>query len=471
MSAERRLAGLAAVTRRRLLGAAPLGAAGAAGVAGALGAACGPGGGAPGAGGQATAPATLEFFHEWDGVRTRIVEEMAADFHALHPHITVKPTLTRGSISMDKIFAAFVGGSPPDVANVTTTTGVVWAAKGALRWLDDLLKRDRLNTDQMMYKAAAEMLRLQGKHFGLPQTVAGVDPILMYNRRLFTQVGLDPAKPPKTWQEVEQATAKLTLREGDRLTRVGLVPTNRPFVEWLHLNNGAMFTPDGRKVAFNSAEGQETLGWLADFTNRAYGGIAAVREFYRANRDANVIRGPRLPWYNDKEGMFAEIVSMFFRIDEEEPGFPLGAAVPPYNARNPKARSATVATNMWVYSMPAAPAAPSASQVEAAWTWLKYISVGDGARKALLAQKRPGAVRKFNEEKAYRELNPYWSDVVLKNLEGATPLLQTPASDDINKALGAATTNVLDGKQGVKEALSQAAAESQQALDAVQTGR
>ena len=42
---------------------------------------------------------------QWDGVRTKLVEDMVADFHALHPNITVKPTLSRGNISMDKIFA------------------------------------------------------------------------------------------------------------------------------------------------------------------------------------------------------------------------------------------------------------------------------------------------------------------------------------------------------------------------------
>ncbi len=162
------------------------------------------------------------------------------------------------------------------------------------------------------------------------------------------------------------------------------------------------------------------------------------------------------------EDMCAEIVSMFFRIDEEEPGFPLGAAVPPYNSKNAKAKSKTVANYVWVYAIPQA-----SQQHEPAWTLLKYISLEEGARKALLAQKRPAAVRKFNEEKAYRDLNPYWSDVVLKNLEGSQAMPQSPAWDDISKVINKAVESVLDGKVGVKDALSQAASEAQNLLDMV----
>ena len=413
-------------------------------------------------GSQSAAPATLELFHEWDGVRTKLVDDMCADFHALHPTITIKPTLSRGNLSTDKIFATLVSGTPPDLINIRTETGLVWANKSTLRFLDDLLKRDKIEVDKVLYKSNADLIKLGAKPFGLPQTTAGVDPILMFNRQVFTQFGLDPKNPPKTWQDVEQASVRVTQKEGSTLTRIGLVPGNRPFWEWITLNNGDMFSPDGKKVAFNGPEGQETLQWLADFTQRVYGSNNAVKDFYKANRTSDPVRGPRLPWYNGKEAMFAEIVSMFFRIDEEEPGFALGAVVPPYNSKNAKAKTKTIANYVWVYAVPQA-----SKQHEPTWTFLKYISLEDGARKALLAQKRPAAVRKFNEEKAYRDLNPYWSDVVLKNLEASQAMPQSPAWDDITKVINKAVGDVLDGKMGVKDALNQAAVESQNLLDTV----
>ncbi|MBP2666439.1 MAG: hypothetical protein H6Q76_1419 [Firmicutes bacterium] len=41
-----------------------------------------------------------------------------------------------------------------------------------------------------------------GKQIGLPYSVSV--PVLYYNPDIFRQAGLDPAKPPKTWQEVTQ---------------------------------------------------------------------------------------------------------------------------------------------------------------------------------------------------------------------------------------------------------------------------
>src|SRR5688572_18937784 len=53
------------------------------------------------------------FARVWDGVRTKLVEDMRNDFRALHPTITPRLTLSRGNLSMDKIFATLVSGTAP----------------------------------------------------------------------------------------------------------------------------------------------------------------------------------------------------------------------------------------------------------------------------------------------------------------------------------------------------------------------
>ncbi|MBI3970745.1 MAG: extracellular solute-binding protein [Chloroflexi bacterium] len=438
-------------SRRRMLGGTMLAGA-------ALLAACGEAAPSGGTSSPSAIRGTVDFYHEWDGVRTKLVDEIVADFQAQNPNITIKPTLSRGSISMDKIFASIAAGDPPDVTMILTHTGAVWAHKTALRWLDDLIKRDRINTDQVFYKATIDLMRLNGRHFGLPALVAGVDPFLFYNRQVFSQFGLDPNRPPRTWQELEEVSLKLTQRDGRQLSRVGFVPSGRPFFDWLYKNDGRLFSPDGSKVAFNSAQGQETLTWMHDFTERVLGGMSAVDEFYQANRSGGSA-GSRAPWYSGKEVMWVTIVSNFFRVNEESPGFPLGAAQQPINGKNPKAKVATVAERTWMYTVP-----QGAKNEAATWAWLKYISLGDGARKTVFQQQRPSPVRKFNEERAFRDLSPHW-DVVLKNLEASVSVPQTAAWDDIRKSLDKATNDVLGGKAGVKQALETAAQEAQVALD------
>jgi multiple sugar transport system substrate-binding protein len=429
------------------------------GLGGALGlAACGASGTGAAPAQPTAGPASIEFYHEWDGVRQKLVQDMIVDFKAVQPNITVKETLVRGNIPSEKIFAAIISGTPPDVLMNLTHTNQVWAVQKGIRFLDDLIRRDKISTDQTFYKATVDLVRIDGKHTGLPALVAGVDPTLMYNRQIVSQLGLDPNKPPKTWQEAEEWSMKATQREGGALTRVGLVPTERGFWEWLYLNDGQLFTPDAKKVAFNTVQGQEALQFMADFTQRVHGGISAIQDFYKANRGSGAIAG-RTPWYNGKEVLWVSLVSSFFRIDEEAKGFPLGAAQAPYNGKNPKAKVALVAERTWLYAIPT-----GVKQEGAAWNFLKYSTMEEGAKKFILAQQRPSPVRKINEDKAFRDLNPHW-DVVVQNLNSSVPIPQTPAWDDVRASLIKMGDAVLAGKIGVKEALIQAADESQRALD------
>lgn len=424
-------------------------------------AACGGGSAVSPAAAPINSPVTIEFYHEWDGVRTKLVEDMIVDFKSVQPSITVKHTLTRGTVPSENIFTTVVAGNPPDVAMALTHVTQVWARQKGVRFVDDLLKRDKINADQTYYKATSDLVKLDNKYTGLPVLVAGVDPVFMYNTRLFSQIGLDPAKPPKTWQEAEDQSNRATQKDGSRLTRIGMVPTERGVWEWMYLNNAQVFAPDKNgnlKVMFDGPEGQEALQWVFDFTRRVYGGIDAVAEFYKQNRGTGA-SGPRVPWYSGTEVMWLNLVSTFFRVDEEQKGFPLGAVQAPYNAKNAKAKVGLVAERTWMYVIPS-----GAKQENAAWAWQKYSTMEDGAKKFINVQQRPSPVRKFNEDKSYRDLNPHW-DVVLKNLESSVPLPQTPAWDEVRTILTRTTEAVLAGKQGVKDALGQAAQQSQVALD------
>ena len=45
------------------------------------------------------------------------------------------------------------------------------------------------------------------KTYGLPRNNYNMG--LVYNRKLFTQAGLNPDSPPKTWSEVQEAAKKI----------------------------------------------------------------------------------------------------------------------------------------------------------------------------------------------------------------------------------------------------------------------
>jgi len=56
--------------------------------------------------------------------------------------------------------------------------------------------------------------------------------LVAYRKDYFKEAGLDPDKPPTTWEELAEAAVKLTKRDGDQVTRAGM---NLPNDDHMHL--------------------------------------------------------------------------------------------------------------------------------------------------------------------------------------------------------------------------------------------
>jgi multiple sugar transport system substrate-binding protein len=88
---------------------------------------------------------------------------------------------------------------------------------------------------------------------------------LVYNRTLFQRAGLDPDKPPATWDEVESdavAIAKL----GGGIVGYGEYSAGNTggwhFTAEVYSRGGRMVAPDGKSAAFDDADGLATLQFL-----------------------------------------------------------------------------------------------------------------------------------------------------------------------------------------------------------------
>ncbi|MFE0459118.1 ABC transporter substrate-binding protein [Kitasatospora sp. NPDC058965] len=97
---------------------------------------------------------------------------------------------------------------------------------------------------------------------------------LVYNRDLFKQAGLDPDKPPTTWDEL-QADAKKIAALGNGVTGYedysGGNTGGWHFTSELYSLGGKMVNDDGTKAAFNSPQGKQVLQRLHDmrFTDQS----------------------------------------------------------------------------------------------------------------------------------------------------------------------------------------------------------
>jgi sn-glycerol 3-phosphate transport system substrate-binding protein len=124
--------------------------------------------------------------------------------------------------TLTKAVTAIRGGAGPQFA-------VLLAAEiHSLQQMDILLPLDDMGPAEDLrawldgfYPAFLVNSRADGKIWSVPFQRSTA--IAYYNKAAFAQVGLDPDKPPRTWQEQGEAAEKLTAHDGSgRVTRWGL---------------------------------------------------------------------------------------------------------------------------------------------------------------------------------------------------------------------------------------------------------
>jgi multiple sugar transport system substrate-binding protein len=116
-----------------------------------------------------------------------------------------------------------------------------------------------------IHQALRDVYTVDGKVYGVPRTNYSMG--LLYNRKLFRLAGLDPDKPPATWEEVRAAAKKIAdLGEG----RVGYADYSAQnqggwhFTAEMYSQGGDIVSTDGKKAKVDSPEGKAVLQNLKD---------------------------------------------------------------------------------------------------------------------------------------------------------------------------------------------------------------
>ncbi|MCG5218531.1 extracellular solute-binding protein [Streptosporangium soli] len=187
---------------------------------------------------------------EWD-------EDVAA-FQKSHPNITIEGKDAFPCINPDTFQAKLAGGTMEDVFYVyfTDVQKIVAAGQAAdiTPYIDTVKPYKDFRPDVVSVFKQGE------KVYGLPRNNYSTG--LVFNRKLFTQAGLDPNAPPKTWAEVREAAKKIA---GLGAGHVGFGEYSAGntggwhFAASLYGRGGDMVSADGKTAAFNSPQGKAVL--------------------------------------------------------------------------------------------------------------------------------------------------------------------------------------------------------------------
>jgi sn-glycerol 3-phosphate transport system substrate-binding protein len=224
--------------------------------------------------GFADEPVALSFWYPVDlgGGLAKIIDSMVADFNKSHPDIRVTATYTGNyDVTLAKIQAAKFAGTLPDIAVTEISSVPVLAALGAAQPLDKLIAAS--GGKQFLDKFWPSMLLncgYDGKVYGVPFQRS--TPVMYYNKDAFAGAGLDPEKPPLTWDELVSVAQKLTQRQGDRTARWGLELPLEAF-NWFYYaltysNGGQTLSADGTHVLWDQPKNLQALQFWYDLVNK-----------------------------------------------------------------------------------------------------------------------------------------------------------------------------------------------------------
>jgi multiple sugar transport system substrate-binding protein len=187
-------------------------------------------------------------------------EQLAAQYHTLHPNVTIKtsPGAPTTDDLLTKLSAGFTGGSYPDISYTYGSWAGELGASGHTQDLTSYVNDPAFGWNEFS-PAARETATVNGKVFGVPALVDNL--ALIYNTKLFDQAGLSYPTDQWSWDDFRAAAKKLTNPAtkvfGTAYSVSGSEDTTWHLWPLLWQHGGKIL--DGTKPAFNSAAGVAAL--------------------------------------------------------------------------------------------------------------------------------------------------------------------------------------------------------------------
>jgi sn-glycerol 3-phosphate transport system substrate-binding protein len=160
--------------------------------------------------GSAHAAVEIQWWHSMTGALNDRVNDIANGFNAAQTEYKVVPVF-KGTYdeSMTAAVAAFRSGKAPHILQVFEVgTATMMAGKKAIKPVYEVMAQSGEKFDPKAYMPAVAgyYTDTQGRMLSMPFNSS--TPVFFYNKDAFKKAGLDPNKPPKTWDEVQNAAIK-----------------------------------------------------------------------------------------------------------------------------------------------------------------------------------------------------------------------------------------------------------------------
>ena len=186
------------------------------------------------------------------------LDEIMLAYQQAKPNVTLKLVHNQ---NLAKTLTAISAGTGPDIVWLWDGSEPIgtWAETGVIGSLDDAIKTSGYDLKQLV-PAALNTTTYKGQVYGLPLVADAY--WLWWNKAAFSEAGLDPETPPKTIEELWQFADKLTKKDGDRITRLGMrLPQDMPkYQTWAYVFGADFYDPATHKLLITSPDMVAAMG-------------------------------------------------------------------------------------------------------------------------------------------------------------------------------------------------------------------
>ncbi|OBY09194.1 ABC transporter substrate-binding protein [Rhizobium leguminosarum bv. trifolii] len=139
---------------------------------------------------------------------TQPAPNLVKEFNAQNNGIKIEYRLIQFDDVVTEAMRAYATGQAPDIIAVDNPEHALFSSRGAFLDLTDMIAKSTVIKPENYFPGPLKSVEWDGKYFGVPKATNTI--ALYYNKDMFKAKGLDPSKPPQTWDELVEDARKLT---------------------------------------------------------------------------------------------------------------------------------------------------------------------------------------------------------------------------------------------------------------------
>ncbi len=396
----------------------------------------------------AQGPVTIQYWHiNTEAFGLPALRELIREFERRNPDVRVEERYHANAYTglLQNLQAALAAGNPPDVVQMGYLY-IRYAAKN-FPYVPIAELARRYGGERHLRRFAPNILALgqvEGTLVGVPYSLSNI--VAYYNADLFRRAGLDPDRPPSTWEGWRRAAHQIKERTGKYGIYLILLDDNWAIEALIRSNGGTLLRCTGG-VYRTGVDGKEAVEALAMWASLVRDGLALGvplqqgEQAFLAGEAASFMTtiARRAGLQEQTKGRFELRAARFPTFGGKPPALPGGGNVLMVFSRDPKKQ-------------------------EAAWKFIQFLTSPEGftlwTKGTGYVPLLPELIRDPRYLKDFVEKNPI-QKVAVEQLPFTVPWTSFPGPNGLaaSQALFRAVQRALAGQAPAEVALKEAAAE------------